>query len=163
MARQYNRRGLLVFGRGVEAVPRNGEYVMLPEIVEELCVRDDVVGVRFPGEKRSWADLEETKSRVYVQAVLNAAASADVRFLVLDLRNFECITGWFISVCLLIWKRLRHNGQELVIMCGESVHQVFEITKVNRILRMVWCEDDLREWIGGQADVPFVVTGKTTV
>ena len=32
---------------------------MLPEIFEDLCIRDDVVAIRFPGERLSAWKLEE--------------------------------------------------------------------------------------------------------
>ena len=129
---------------------------MLPEIIEDLCIRDDVVVIRFPGERLSAWRLEETNGGKYfpraVDAVLAAQAKRDARFVVFDIRNLEFIGKSFLAGCVNLWKKLREVRCQLVVICDEQILEVFAILKLDKLITVLVKETELQKLVATSAE-----------
>jgi anti-anti-sigma regulatory factor len=124
---------------------------MLPEIFEDLSIRDDVVAVRFPGERVSAYRLEEANGGKYfpqaVDAVLAAQAKLDARFVVFDIRNLEFIGKSFLGACATLWRKLREVRCQFVVICDEQILEVFAILKLDKLITVLVNEIELQKLV----------------
>jgi anti-anti-sigma regulatory factor len=122
---------------------------MLPEIVEDLCVRDDVVAVRFPGERLSAHGLEAANGGKYfpkaVDAVLAAQAKRDARFVVFDIRNVNSIGKSFLGCCVKLWKAFGQVRCRLVVLCDEQTSKIFAVTQLDQLITVLVKESELQK------------------
>ena len=129
---------------------------MLPEILEELCIRDDVVAVRFPGDRLSAWSLEEANGGKYfpraVDAVLTAQAKRDARFVVFDIRNLEGIGKSFLGCCVNLWKEFRQVRCHLVVICDEQTSEIFAITNLDKVITVLVSEGELQKLVAASAE-----------
>jgi hypothetical protein len=129
---------------------------MLPEIVEDLCIRDDVVAVRFPGERLSAWSLEKANGGKYfpqaVDAVLATQAMRDARFVVFDIRNVELIGKSFLGCCLNLWRQFRLVRCQLVVICDDQTSEIFAITKLDKLITVLVKESRLQKLVAASAE-----------
>ena len=129
---------------------------MLPEILEDLCIRDDVVAVRFPGERLSARRLEEANGGKYfpraVDAVLAAQAKRDARFVVFDIRNLEYISKSFLGCCVNLWKAFGQVRCQLVVICDEQTSEIFAVTRLDKVIAVLVKESELQKLVAASAE-----------
>jgi anti-anti-sigma factor len=132
---------------------------MLPAICPELCIREDVVAVRFPGKrvKHLWPDGADDAPAIAF--ILNASGPPGARFVVLDIRNLDSIANSFLGTCIRLRKQLPQTAGQLVVLCIPEVFEVFEITRLDKFIAVVTTEEELRQHLDTAADLPFVVNG----
>ena len=130
---------------------------MLPEIFEDLCIRDDVVAIRFPGERLSAWRLEEANGGKYfpqaVDAVLAAQAKRDARFVVFDIRNLEFIGKSFLGCCVNLWKAVRQVRCQLVVICDEQTSEIFAIFHLDQLITVLVKESELQKLVVDRREV----------
>src|SRR5262245_49836176 len=133
-----------------------GGWSMLPEIFEDLCIRDDVVAVRFPGERLSAWRLEEANGGKSfpqaVDAVLAAQAKRGARFVVFDIRNLEGIGKSFLGCCLNLWKEFRQVRCQLVVISDEETSEIFAITYLDKVITVLVKESELQKLVAASAE-----------
>jgi anti-anti-sigma regulatory factor len=129
---------------------------MLPEIFEDLCIRDDVVAIRFPGERLSAWKLEEANGGKHfpgaIEAVLAAQAKRDARFVVFDIRNLEFIGKSFLGSCVTLWKQLRQVRCQFVVLCDEETSEIFAITRIDKVITVLVKESELQKLVVGSTE-----------
>ena len=129
---------------------------MLPEILEDLCIRDDVVAIRFPGERLSAWKLEEANGGKHfpraIDAVLAAQAKRDARFVVFDIRNLEFIGKSFLGSCVTFWKQLRQVRCQFVVLCDEETSEIFAITRIDKVITVLVKESELQKLVAASAE-----------
>ena len=129
---------------------------MLPEIFEDLCIRDDVVAIRFPGERLSAWKLEEANGGKHfpgaIEAVLAAQAKRDARFVVFDIRNLEFIGKSFLGSCVTLWKQLRQVRCQFVVLCDEETSEIFAITRIDKVITVLVKESELQKLVAASAE-----------
>jgi anti-anti-sigma regulatory factor len=129
---------------------------MLPEIFEDLCIRDDVVAIRFPGERLSAWKLEEANGGKHfpraIDAVLAAQAKRDARFVVFDIRNLEFIGKSFLGSCVTLWKQLRQVRCQFVVLCDEETSEIFAITRIDKVITVLVKESELQKLVAASAE-----------
>ena len=129
---------------------------MLPEIFEDLCIRDDVVAIRFPGERLSAWKLEEANGGKHfpraIDAVLAAQAKRDARFVVFDIRNLEFIGKSFLGSCVTFWKQLRQVRCQFVVLCDEETSEIFAITRIDKVITVLVKESELQKLVAASAE-----------
>ena len=129
---------------------------MLPEIFEDLCIRDDVVAIRFPGERLSAWKLEEANGGKHfpraIDSVLAAQAKRDARFVVFDIRNLEFIGKSFLGSCVTLWKQLRQVRCQFVVLCDEETSEIFAITRIDKVITVLVKESELQKLVAASAE-----------
>jgi anti-anti-sigma regulatory factor len=129
---------------------------MLPEILEDLCIRDDVVAVRFPGERLSAWRLEEANGGKYfpqaVDAVLAVQAKRDARLVVFDIRNVDFIGKSFLGCCVTLWRQFRLVRCQLVVICDEQTSEIFAITNLDKVITVLVSEGELQKLVAASAE-----------
>lgn len=131
---------------------------MLPEYCPELCLRPDVIAVRYPGENLEGRKLRDHENSEHVQAVMELPDLPSARYLVFDVRNFKDLSDKFVTVCVMLWKKLQAMGCRFVLLCGQEYHELLTFIKLDKLLSVLPDEAALEKLLAAdEADTPTYV------